>query len=205
VLDTYYPETGRYGTGAALDAAEAVFAADSAAAVAQLAMTTSGTPHPYAVTAASFTDLATAFTGSLNGGLTWLAGHVHRHPAPPVDGDVHDQAMRLADPSGDWATLRALPGGDQLALAWERRRAVLAAYRAHLTAQRGPEPDPVLASLLHLHHARTAGVDQNGERLCLRLARAAAIGWTERNDWRERNGRRRPSPPTSAIPTPPPK
>ncbi|MGH4017569.1 MAG: lantibiotic dehydratase, partial [Pseudonocardiaceae bacterium] len=31
VLDTYYPEVGRYGTGAAMQAAKAVFAADSAA------------------------------------------------------------------------------------------------------------------------------------------------------------------------------
>jgi lantibiotic biosynthesis protein len=76
VLDTYYPEVGRYGTGAAMHAAEDVFAADSAVAIAQLTVTTSGTPHPYAVIAASFTDLAAAFTGSLSSGLNWLLDHV---------------------------------------------------------------------------------------------------------------------------------
>ncbi len=35
-LDTYYPEVGRYGDGECMRAAEAVFAADSAVAIAQL-------------------------------------------------------------------------------------------------------------------------------------------------------------------------
>ncbi|MGH3824338.1 MAG: lantibiotic dehydratase, partial [Pseudonocardiaceae bacterium] len=117
VLDTYYPEVGRYGAGAAMQAAEAVFAADSAVAIAALTITASGTPHPYAVIAASFTDLAAAFTGSLSSGLNWLTDHVNHHPAPALAREIHDQAMRLADPRGDWAALRALPGGEALALA----------------------------------------------------------------------------------------
>jgi class I lanthipeptide synthase len=197
VLDTYYPEVGRYGTGAAMQAAEAVFAADSAVAIAQLTITASGTPHPYAVIAASFTDLAAAFTGSLSSGLNWLTDHVNHHPAPALAREIHGQAMRLADPSGDWAALRALPGGEALALAWGRRRSALAAYRAHLRSAEGPDPDPVLAALLHLHHARMVGINQDSERICLRLARAAALGWVARN---ERSGS---SPSTSAMLTPP--
>ncbi len=197
VLDTYYPEVGRYGTGAAMQAAEAVFAADSAVSIAQLTVSASGTPHPYAVIAASFTDLAAAFTGSLSNGLNWLVDHVNHHAAPALAREIHEQAMRLADPSGAWATLRALPGGEELALAWDRRRSALAAYRAHLRPADGPDPDPVLASLLHLHHARMVGISQNSERICLRLARAAALGWVARN---ERSG---PSPSTSAMLTPP--
>ncbi|MGQ0778182.1 MAG: thiopeptide-type bacteriocin biosynthesis protein [Pseudonocardiales bacterium] len=197
VLDTYYPEVGRYGTGAALHAAEDVFAADSAVAIAQLIITASGHLHPYSVIAASFTDLATAFTGGVSNGLQWLVDHVKHHPAPTLARDVRDQAMRLADPSGDWAALRALPGGAQLALAWGRRRSALVAYRAHLCPSQGPNPDPVLASLLHLHHARMAGIDPDSERICLRLARAAALGWVARNE------RSTPSPSTSAMLTPP--
>ncbi|MGH3899488.1 MAG: lantibiotic dehydratase [Pseudonocardiaceae bacterium] len=197
VLDTYYPEVGRYGTGAAMQAAEAVFAADSAVAIAALTITASGTPHPYALIAASFTDLAAAFTGSLRRGLNWLTDHVDHHPTPALAREIHDQAMRLADPSGDWAALRALPGGGQLALAWDRRRLALAAYCAHLSPAEGPDPDPVLASLLHLHHARMVGIDQDSERICRRLARAAALGWAARH---ERSG---PSASTSAMLTPP--
>ncbi|MGH3800341.1 MAG: lantibiotic dehydratase, partial [Pseudonocardiaceae bacterium] len=197
VLDTYYPEVGRYGTGAAMQAAEAVFAADSAGAIAQLTITASGTPHPYAVIAASFTDLAAAFTGSLGSGLNWLTDHVNHHRAPALAREIYGQAMRLADPSGDWAVLRALPGGEQLALVWGRRRSALAAYRVYLSPAEGPDPELVLAALLHLHHARMIGINQDSERTCLRLARAAALGWVTCN---ERSG---PSPSTSAILTPP--
>ncbi len=193
VLDTYYPEVGRYGTGAAMHAAEVVFAADSAAAIAALTLTTRGTPHPYAVVAASFTDLATAFTGSLGSGLNWLIDHISHHPTPALARDVHNQAMLLADPSTEWAALRALPGGEALVLAWGRRRSALAVYRAQLGSAEGPEPDPVLASLLHLHHARMLGINRDSERICRRLARNAALGWVARH---ERSG---PSPQTSAM------
>lgn len=182
VLDTYYPEVGRYGTGAALHAVEAVFAADSAVVIAQLIVTASGTPHPYAVIAASFTDLAAAFTGGLSSGLSWLTDHVSHHPAPALAREIHDQAMRLADPSGDWAALRALPGGEELALTWGHRRSALAAYRAHLSPAQEPDPDPVLTSLLHLHHTRMVGIDSDSERVCFRLARAAALGWAARHE-----------------------
>ncbi len=192
VLDTYYPEVGRYGTGAALHAAEAVFAADSAVAIAQLTITASGAPHLYAVIAASFTDLAAAFTGSLQ----WLVDHVKHHPTPVLAREIHDQAMHLADPNGDWAALRALPGGEALALARGRRRSALAAYRAHLRPAEEPDPDPVLASLLHLHHTRMVGINQGSERICLRLARAAAFGWVARTE------RSTPSPSISATLTP---
>jgi lantibiotic biosynthesis protein len=61
--DTYYPETGRYGTGATMSAAETVFAADSAAALTQIELATAGTAHPHALTVASFVNMATTFTG----------------------------------------------------------------------------------------------------------------------------------------------
>lgn len=195
VLDTYYPEVGRYGTGAAMHAAEVVFAADSAAAIAQLRMTGGGNPHPHAVIAASFTDLATAFTGGVSEGLQWLLDHVTQSPAPTLAREVRDQAMRLADFSDDWSALRTLPGGELLALAWAQRRSALVAYRAHLTDAQGPDPDRVLASLLHLHHTRMVGIDSDSERVCFRLARAAALGWAARHE------RSTPSPSISPTPT----
>ncbi|WP_433259331.1 lantibiotic dehydratase (plasmid) [Streptosporangium sp. CA-135522] len=179
VLDTYYPEPGRYGTGAALSAAETVFAADSAAALAQLAVLAPGHPSLVAITAASILNLAAAFTGSPEAGTAWLTTRVHRHPAPPIDRALHDETMRLANPDGDWAALQALPGGDQIIHTWQDRQQTLASYRAHLATQR-PTPDAVLAALLHLHHARMAGLDPGSERLCLRLARAAALACRHR-------------------------
>ncbi|MGH3929680.1 MAG: thiopeptide-type bacteriocin biosynthesis protein [Pseudonocardiaceae bacterium] len=154
-----------------------------------------GTPHPQAVVAASFTDLASAFTGSVRDGLRWLLDYLKQHPAPALARDVYDQAMRLADPRDDWAALRALPGGELLALAWASRRSALAAYRTHLTDAQGPEPDRVLTALLHLHHTRVVGIDPDSERVCFRLARAAALGWAARNEGST------PSPSTSPTPT----
>ncbi|MGP3959736.1 lantibiotic dehydratase [Nonomuraea sp. 3N208] len=179
VFDTYYPEPGRYGDGPTLAAAEAVFAADSATAVAQLAIS-GRAAQSAAVIAASFTDLAIAFTGSIPAGLSWLVEHVPRAPALPIERVLYNQALRLADPSGHWAKLHALPGGPQTARAWRRRRDALAAYRARLTGEHSPNPDTILASLLHLHHARMSGLDPGSERLCLRLARAAALAQAHR-------------------------
>ncbi len=42
------------------------------------------------------------------------------------------------------------------------------------------EPHEVVASLLHLHHARAIGIDPDSERTCHRLARAAALAHTNR-------------------------
>ncbi len=93
---------------------------------------------------------------------------------------MHDQAIRLADPHDRWAALRAIPGGEDIATAWARRRAALARYRDALAATGEIAPDSVLPDLLHLHHARSAGICPDNERACRRLARAAALSWTSR-------------------------
>ncbi|HEU0089275.1 MAG TPA: thiopeptide-type bacteriocin biosynthesis protein [Pseudonocardiaceae bacterium] len=177
--DTYYPETGRFGEHAAMAAAESVFAADSAAVIAQLTATShrSG-PHPHAILAASMVDLAITVTGGISHGMRWLIRHLRAlaHPAPARE--VHDQAIRLANPHDDWATLRAIPGGEDIAASWTLRRAALARYRAALCAADEITPDSVLSDLLHLHHARMAGISPDNERACRRLARTAALSWT---------------------------
>lgn len=181
-FDTYYPETGRYGTGPAMAAAESVFAADSAAALAQIAYSVAtGGPHPHALAAASLVDMAAGFTGDLPTGTAWLIDTVTtRHPARPPARDVHRAAMLLADPRNDWAAVRALPGGLDIARTWASRRAALAAYRVHL--HDSGDQDRVLGSLLHMHHIRAVGLDYDTEAAVLRLARAAALAWTVRTE-----------------------
>jgi lantibiotic biosynthesis protein len=181
VLDTYYPEVGRYGTGPALHAAEAVFAADSAVAIAQMTPAASGRPHPHAVTTANFLDMVIAFAGSTEDGMRWLIGHIGRDPIPAPARQVYDEAMRLADPRNDWAALHAAAGGEQIVTAWTRRRTALATYRGRLTDTGETDPSTVLPSLLHMHHIRMNGIDESAERTCRRLARAAALGWAARN------------------------
>lgn len=180
-LDTYHPETARYGSGATMAAAEAVFAADSAAVLAQLAaMAASREVHPHALTAASLLDLAAAMTGSQPAGMRWfldhpeLAGH-----APVRDRAMFRQALSLAGLDGDRAALQAIPGGPQIATAWHLRRLAVTRYAdclagdaTHLT------PTSVLVSLLHLHHVRAHGIDPASEGLSHRLARAVALAWS---------------------------
>ncbi|WP_322747936.1 MULTISPECIES: lantibiotic dehydratase [unclassified Frankia] len=142
-LATYRPET-RYGTGPALAAAEAVFAADSRAVLGRLA------GDRQAATAAGMTAIADGFTGD---GARWLVDHAPHRGGPRLE-PAQLAAARL--PYGDAGLAPAL-----------------ATYRT-LAARDGLDADQLLADLLHLHHARMIGPDTASERHCLRLARAVA-------------------------------
>jgi thiopeptide-type bacteriocin biosynthesis protein len=176
-LDTDFPEVSRFGGPTAYAAAETVFAADSAAARAQLIATTArGGPPRQAVTAASLLDIATAFLGGPDEARRWLTEHAHRQrPAP--DRAVYDQTVRLADPTH--TALTAAPSGSTVLMCWHSRGAALAGYRDALHAA-GIDPAGLLPDLLHLHHTRIAGPDRAAEAVCLHLARAAALSWAAR-------------------------
>lgn len=176
--DTDEPETGRYGTGPALQAAERFFSADSAAVLAQMTLDLPDTHRP-AVTAASFVDITSAFLGSTQVGRDWLTTTFPQANGGPVARDVVTAALRLCSPDGHQTALRDLTGGDRVATAWTGRRHTLAAYRQALEAS-GTDPAAVLPSLLHLHHNRAAGIAPDAEATCRRLARAAALSWTRR-------------------------
>jgi thiopeptide-type bacteriocin biosynthesis protein len=170
---TYYPETARYGSGEALRAAETLFAADSAATVAQLS-TRFGDPQ--ALTSASLVDLVIALTGSVPDGMRWLIDHGDIGPTAPSHRHIVQQAVALADR----ANLLSLPGGREIDAAWGQRCKAAEAYRRHLDGTH-LEPGPVLRSLLHMHHVRSHGIDLDHERACNRLARAVALSWTARH------------------------
>ncbi|GGX50732.1 hypothetical protein GCM10010341_85440 [Streptomyces noursei] len=92
------------------------------------------------------------------------------------------EAVRLADPSGDWAALRAVPGGEAIVSGWGDRAAALAAYRQHLPGPhtKGIAVDDVLTSLLHVHFVRHVAVNFPEEEVCLYLTRAAALAFNAR-------------------------
>lgn len=176
-FDSYQPETGRYGVGRVMTAAEALFAADSAAVLAQLtALCRSRDLHPQALTAASLTDLAVAMTGSRTAGLRWLIDHPQLAGAGPVrDRDVRRQTLRIAD----GRVLDEVPGGPQIAVAWAARARAAARYAACLTAATTRlTPGSVLTSLLHMHHVRVHGIDAETEGMTYKLARAIALAWS---------------------------
>lgn len=178
-LATYEPQIGRYGAGVALDRAYDVFAADSAAALAQISMALrAGTRSPV-LAAASFVDLVVSFTGSGRTGSEWLI-HQLPHEHAPWDPALRNQSLALADADGTWTALRSLAGGDDVVAAWRHRAAALGAYRDVLAEQR--DPLTVLPSLLHLHHIRAVGVDPALERTVARLARACALRYIARRN-----------------------
>ena len=174
-LATHEPQSGRYGYGPAMDRAQDVFAADSAAALAQITMTVRAGVRPQALAAASLVDLAASLAGSAQAGLDWLARDLPQEHGR-LEPALRDQALELADPHGTWTTVRSLPGGGDVVAAWQTRAVALATYGEHLAGQRNPLK--VLRSLLHLHHIRAIGVDPDAERVTGRLARTCALRHT---------------------------
>lgn len=189
-LDTYHPETARYGSGAAMAAAEALFAADSVAVLAQLtALATSPAVHPQALTAASLIDLVCAMTGSRPAGMRWLVDHAQLAGGARVgDRDVLRQALSLGAGAGaEGSTLPTIPGGSSITSAWHARRLAATRYTDLLTVDATHvRPASVAVSLLHLHHVRAHGIDPAAEALSHRLARAVALAFTARRTTTER-------------------
>lgn len=115
---------------------------------------------------------AAAFAPGPAAGYEALVRCLDQGSGPP-DRSCRDLACGLADPAGGLAALRALPGGDTVAEAWDRRDVALAGYHEQLSAQR--DPGTVPRTLLHEHHMRVIGLDPVIEKQTGRLARAAAL------------------------------
>lgn len=161
-LEPYRPQTGRYGAGAAMDAAHEVFATDSAAALAQIRLASHTPLTPQAVTAASLVDLAAHLLPSAEDAWRWLIDNTPAHGHP--ERTHRAEALQLCTPQG----------GSDLTNAWAERGRTLAAYRKALTTEHH-DPDTALRSLLHQHHVRALGDDPTAEAATLHLARTVAL------------------------------
>ncbi|MFC8009822.1 lantibiotic dehydratase [Streptomyces cinereoruber] len=178
---TSYREMGRWGSGPAWDAAEKVFQADSRAVVAQLFQPRR--PQQRTLVAAHTFAITLAFLGSAEAGARWLIDHIPHRAPEPIPRPQFAEAVRLADPHGDWAALRAVPGGAAIVAGWADRAAALTDYRAHLPGPHteGIALDDALTSLLHTHFVRHVAVNFPEEEICLYLARAAALAFKARS------------------------
>ena len=177
---TSYAETGRWGSGVALAAAEAIFTADSRTVLTQLAQPVR--PHEHALAAANFAAIAIAFAGDVGAGMRWLIDHVPAKPPTAIPRPVFAEAQRLADPRRDFHALRQAPGGAVIVDTWAKRAQVVAAYRSHMDGPdaQGVDPDAVLGSLVHTHFLRACGINAEDKAACLYLGRAAALAFAAR-------------------------
>ncbi|WND36431.1 lantibiotic dehydratase [Streptomyces sp. BB1-1-1] len=172
VLAPYQPQTGRFGSEAAMDAAHKVFAADSAAALAQIQLTDrTDAVAPQALAAASALHLVTPLAPNNAAAEEWLVRNLPQSTGR-LNRTLRTQVLELAAPNGASA-LAALPGGPAVAEAWRARTAAVNTYRNTLTGQR--DPLGVARSLLHQHHVRALGVDPRAEETTIRLVRTAAL------------------------------
>ncbi|ADL49624.1 MULTISPECIES: lantibiotic dehydratase [Micromonospora] len=172
IFAPYHQHPARYGHGPAQHAAEEVFAADTTAAIAQLRTAEQTDIPAQALAAASMARLAAAFAPDPDTGYGALLACLQQ-AAAPAERTITDLARRLADPTTDYRSVRALPGGDAIADAWRARDHALSAYYERLLPQR--DPTTVLRTLLHEHHVRAVGVDPDFERATNHAARAAAM------------------------------
>jgi thiopeptide-type bacteriocin biosynthesis protein len=171
-VDTYYPETARFGGSAAIGAAERYFAADSVAAVSQLDDPGVGEVlDARATTAASMVAISTGLVGDPAAAMRWLSEHTRTTSTAPPRA-VYRQAVDLVNTHSEWL-------GERTTAAWSTRHEALTAYRQTL-AEADVDARDLLPDLLHLHHVRMHGPDLAGERTHLHLARAAALSWTTR-------------------------
>jgi hypothetical protein len=67
------------------------------------------TPEPQALVAAQVAAIAVAYTDSVEAGMRQLIDHVPATAPQPVPRPLFGEAVRLAQPNGDWAALRAVP------------------------------------------------------------------------------------------------
>lgn len=175
VFDTYHPETGRYGHGAAMEAAEQVFVADSRAVSAQLRHLPDTVIHRNAMVAVNMIATIHGFFVQTDRAMRWLTSRPA--PAAATDRAVLDQVVALTTVD---SSLHELPGWQgTVAEAWQARVEALTTYGTRLPED--ADTDTVLESLLHMHHNRAIGIDRDREATCRRLARHAALAWTARD------------------------
>ncbi|MGA5820227.1 lantibiotic dehydratase [Kitasatospora sp. NPDC094028] len=175
-LDSYTPETDRYGGPAALAHAERVFHADSSVALAALRLARAARTTPGELLAAvNLTATARAFLAARPTPLpvgSWIAATYPKSEQHHQAFRAHrTAALRAIGPDGPSAPAGGLlPADPALTAAWHQRASRLADYAALLAPA---VAGPALASLLHMGHNRLIGIDREAERRAYALARGS--------------------------------
>lgn len=171
-LDSYVPESERYGGPTLLGAAEEVFHADSQLVLERLA---APTDDRILSTAYDVTELVRAFRRGYGGDWRrWLTGTYPKR-------EQHHKAFAARRRA---ALARIIPDGRPDPVAKPQHAAVERFGRLVRAAEeRGAlsvSPDAVLASLVHMHCNRRLGTDRTAEAQTLAVARGAVQAHLDR-------------------------
>lgn len=179
-LVPYTPHQPRYGGPTVFPLVEAVFVADTAAALAQARFahrsTDPSTGDGRALTAASMAAIAAALAPDPTTGHRWLAEGLRSHTRP-VAHAVTAAARRITTPDETGHLLRDSAAAE-VTKTWAARHVALTNYRAALISASPATHDPaqlVLRSLLHEHVRRTLGTDRDLEQQANHAARSVAL------------------------------
>lgn len=175
-LCTYLPEVGRYGSEAAMRAAEKVFATDSVVVSATLRTLADDRIAPVALAAVNMVAIAEAFLGGRVSAADWFIGR----PSPSVSPPPREITRQVISWAITDAARWAASWPPELATAWHARADALASYRLQLPPSLAAED--VLESLLHMHHNRAVGINPQSEQTARRLARQAFLAWRARQN-----------------------
>ncbi|MFE0876084.1 lantibiotic dehydratase [Streptomyces smyrnaeus] len=166
VLDTYRPETDRYGGRDALAHAERMFCVDSQSALAQLGMRARGAlALPAPVLAAVNHALLLESLGDWDWSA-WISRALPKGPAHAAYRKYQQQATALIVP-GRTAQSAAPVLGTPLAALWSTAPET-GKYGALLLSDGGRAPGTeqhaeAVMALLHMQHNRLLGIDRTGE------------------------------------------
>lgn len=152
VLDSYDPETERYGGGASIGRAEQVFHADSETVLAQLAGPAGKIPDE--VRGAWGVLAALTGLGTGHEALRWLSAEPFLARRADVPREHKRAVAALLDRHG--RPTRPAAGSEALAARWAGRATALGALRDTL-AQPAAHRAPVAMSLAHMHCNRLFG------------------------------------------------
>lgn len=177
-LDTYEREVERYGGPKAIELAENLFAADSTTAAALLRLAQGPVPGLEAaeLAAISIIDLLSGLGFTFEQQLAWIMTTGEKEEFRSEFRERRRKLMSLADPDGDWETLKALPGGSEVFEAWQIRREALRDYGNGLRTleQGGRVWSPlgrIVGSLVHMHCNRLLGTGREAELRAVSYAR----------------------------------
>ncbi|MFI8007623.1 lantibiotic dehydratase [Streptomyces sp. NPDC086010] len=173
-LHPYLQETVRYGGPEVMDAAEAVFTADSQVAVTQLRLRDQqNLVDPELTLALNLVDLARAIFPQ--NWAEWLVRDIERDEYRDRFRARRQDLRALV--GMDQQTMAKECGGDEIADAWRERSMALAVYRDALSRRRPFEAGAdsrALRSLMHMHHNRAKGIDEESEAVAHAMARGFA-------------------------------